>query len=209
MKRIILASASPRRKAILEEMGIKAGVIPAGIDESLPAGRPPREAAVELARRKARSAAEFIRRSSDEPYTTEAEAVIIAADTIVLAASNGGREEVIGKPGDDRHAAQILRRLSGSTHSVVTGLCVIDTAAGRELCGWDETRLTMRPMTGAEIQAYVESGEAHGKAGAYGLQENDPYVTDISGSYTNVLGLPVELLRRFLSELDVITADED
>jgi len=195
-RRFILASASPERKKLLADLGLSFDVIPAEIDEKLPGGMPPREAAAEIARRKARAAARI---AAGRGIV----AVVIAADTIVVAGTPETGEEVIGKPQDDAHAEAILRQISGSRHSVVSGLCVLDMATGRELVGWDDTRIKMARMTDSQIREYVASGEPRGKSGAYGFQErNDPYVEEITGSFSNVLGLPLELLREFLVQIE-------
>jgi len=195
MTRVILASASPQRKRLLSLLVPEFEVLPSHVDETLPAGLPPREGAAEVARRKAEAAARI---AADRGIM----AVVIAADTIVVAASD--EPEVIGKPENDAHAFEILKRLSGSRHSVVTGLCVLDMTSGRAEVGWDDTRITMGDMTEEEIRGYVASGEATSKAGAYGFrEEGDLYVREIDGSSSNVLGLPLELLREFLQRLGV------
>jgi len=177
----------------MRELGVAFEVVPADIDETLPAGMPPRDAAAAVACRKAEQGARLARQRGIE-------GIVIGADTIVVAGNDGG--EVIGKPRDDADAIAILRRLSGSRHSVVTGLCVFDMLTGRREVGWDDTRITMAKMTDAQIRAYVATGEARGKAGAYGFrEENDPYVKEVDGSFSNVLGLPLELLREFLERL--------
>jgi len=192
--RIVLASGSPERRKLLAGLGLAFDIIPSEIDETLPAGVPPREGATMLACQKADAVADVVRARGMR-------AVIIAADTIVVAPSPDGTDEVIGKPDDDEHAAAILKRLSGSRHSVVTGVCVLDTASGRHTCGWDETRIKMRTMTDEQIRAYVATGEPRGKSGAYGFQQHgDPYVEEIDGSFSNVLGLPVEILHRMMNE---------
>ena len=189
---IILASASPQRKRLLGELGVRFDVIPADIDETLPPCMPVRDAAAEVARRKAQEGARLARERGIE-------GIVVAADTIVVAGPDGG---VIGKPDDDAHAFAILKRLSGSRHSVVTGLCVLDMRSGRRETGWADTRIAMAEMTDDQIREYVAGGEAMGKAGAYGYRgEDDPYVKEIDGSMSNVLGLPLELLRDFLERL--------
>jgi len=195
MTRVILASASPQRRRLLSQLVPEFEVMASHVDETLPPELPPRDGAAEVARRKAQAAARI---AADRGIA----GVVIAADTIVVA--GGGEPQVIGKPEDDAHAFEILKRLSGSTHSVVTGLCMLDMTSGRTEVGWDETRITMGDMTDEQIRAYVASGEATDKAGAYGFrEEGDPHVTAIEGSFSNVLGLPLELLREFLQRLGV------
>ena len=195
-RRVILASASPERKKLLGQLGLPFDVIPAEIDETLPAG-PAREGAAAVACMKADAVAETLK-------SRGVQGIVIAADTIVVASTPYGGEEVIGKPSDDNHAFAILKRLSGSRHSVVTGLCVTDTASGVHVTAWDDTRITMRAMTDEQIRAYIATGEHRGKSGAYGFQEQgDPYVEEIRGSFSNVLGLPLEMLEGFLKQLDI------
>jgi len=112
--------------------------------------------------------------------------------------------EIVGKPVDAADARRMLRRLSGTTHVVVTGIFVTDAQTGAALSRAVATRVFFARMTDAEIDAYVESGEALGKAGAYAIQETgDRFVTRIEGSYTNVVGLPMEAVRETLAELGV------
>ena len=124
---------------------------------------------------------------------------IIAADTIVAT-----RFGIVGKPRSIRDAVRILSRLSGTRHRVITGLCLLDTATGRTKIASEVTYVKMRKMTPEEIQAYVDSGEALSKAGAYAIQETgDRYVEKVEGSLTNVVGLPVELLTKMLRQFGV------
>jgi len=181
--RIVLASASPRRAALMAEMGYEFEVVPPQVDEVFEEDAAPAETAKRLAVAKA-----------EEVAARAGTAVVVAADTVVAL----GRE-ILGKPLDRRHAAEILRKLSGSTHEVITGVCVIDTRTGRRAVDSVSTTVTMRRMTEAEIREYVESGEADGKAGAYAIQETaDRYVVRVDGSATNVVGLPTERLREML-----------
>ena len=145
----------------------------------------PHEAAMELARRKARAVA------AGAPG-----AVVLGADTVVSA---GGR--LIGKPASRSDAIEILTLLAGSRHAVITGVCLLDSATGRERVDSVRTWVTMRPMSRRRIEAYVDSGEADGKAGAYAIQETaDRYVERLEGSFTNVVGLPLERVEEMLAE---------
>jgi len=119
------------------------------------------------------------------------------ADTIVVL---GGR--ILGKPRDEEDARRILHELAGTKHSVITGVCLIDAATGETIYGSEETGVEMKPMTDAEIEEYVQTGEAMGASGAYRIQESaDRFVEGIEGSFSNVVGLPLslveELLKRF------------
>jgi septum formation protein len=183
---LVLASASPRRRALLRAAGLRFEVLPTGEPEEVAPGTPPAEAALELAVRKARAAAG---RLGAGP------ALVLAADTVV--ALPGGR--LLGKPADATEAAAHLRALSGTTHSVVTGICLREVPSGAEETFAVETRVTMRDLAEEEILAYASSGEGRDKAGGYALQETagDRFVTGLRGSRSNVVGLPVEeVLRR-------------
>ncbi|NUN51743.1 MAG: Maf family protein, partial [Planctomycetaceae bacterium] len=118
-----------------------------------------------------------------------ARALVLGADTVV--ALDGGR--ILDKPADREEAASHLRSLSGTTHSVITGVCLREEPGGGEEVFHAETRVTMRPLSAEEVAAYAGSGEGLGKAGGYALQENgDRFVTRLEGSRSNVVGLPVE-----------------
>ena len=182
--KIILASASPRRSDLLAQMGYVFETIPADVDETVHAGADPAEEAVRLAVAKA-----------EEGAASAAQAVVIGADT--LCALDG---QILGKPRDREDAVEMLRRLSGTRHHVITGICVLDTATGRRVAESVSTAVTMRPMTNEQIREYVDSGEADGKAGAYAIQETaDRYVLNIEGSFDNVVGLPTERLAEILA----------
>jgi septum formation protein len=183
---LILASHSPRRQELLRQAGYRFQVRPPPIDDRAVTGAPSTGAYVEsLAYLKAMAAIEV------HGLT---EGLVLGADTAVELA---GR--IIGKPADAADARRILSDLSGSQHAVVTGLALVDLATGRRLLAHDVTRVRMRRMTAEEIDAYVSSGEALGKAGAYALQETgDRYVEELQGSATNVVGLPMALLERML-----------
>ena len=186
MRRLILASRSPRRRRLLAESGRTFDVLSVEADETAPPGLGPDAVAAELARRKAREAA---------ARPEAAGALVLGADTVVALG-----DEIIGKPDDRDDAVAILSRLAGSRHAVITGVCLLDAASGIERVESVRTWVTMRPMTRSEIEAYVDSGEAFGKAGAYAIQETaDRYVTNLEGSFTNVVGLPMETVREMLA----------
>ena len=121
--------------------------------------------------------------------------VVLAADTIVAL-----NADVIGKPADADDARRILSRLSGTTHRVITGLVIVRRAAGVCLSQTVASTVQMRPLTPGQIEAYIATGQWEGKAGAYGIQDSDPFVARIDGCYTNIVGLPMtttmELLRK-------------
>lgn len=179
--RLVLASASPRRKALLEEAGLRFEVRPASVPEQEPPGADPVDLARDLAVAKARAAAAAL--GEGEP------ALVLAADTVV--ALDDGR--ILGKPRDAAESARHLRALSGTTHTVVTGVCLKDVPGGREEVFHVATRVTMRRLTEGEIREYAESGEGMDKAGGYAIQDGgDRFVVGLEGSRSNVVGLPVE-----------------
>jgi len=179
---LVLASASPRRRDLLTQLGVEFSVRAAAVDETPPPGATADAAAREIARRKALAVLAAV-----------PGAAVLAADTIVVAADG----EFLGKPGDAADARRMLGKLSGTTHRVVTGVCLV--GAGDAQTEADSTSVTMRPLTAAEVDAYVASGECFDKAGAYAIQESgDRFVTRVDGSWTNVVGLPMETVVRML-----------
>jgi septum formation protein len=183
--RLILASASPRRQELLREAGYEFLVRPADVDESdYPPGISPGDLAALLARRKARAVAE-----------THPNELILAADTVVAL---GG--ELFGKPADREDARRMLRRLSGTTHSVVTGVAVMRRSANFLAERLAESAVHMRPLTTAEVESYLDTDGWQGKAGGYGIQDPDPFVTRITGSLTNIVGLPMDEVGELLKE---------
>ncbi|MCL4557117.1 MAG: Maf family protein [Deltaproteobacteria bacterium] len=192
--KIILASASPRRRALLRSAGVRFTVSGSRLDEdrytSLHGQREPSELAVSLACAKAR----------DAGLRTRGDRVIVAADTVVVMG-----DKVIGKPRDKRHARRILRLLSGKTHTVITGVCLLEMPEGTSHSFSVATNVTMLPMTDADIRWYIGTGEPMDKAGAYGIQGlGGLFVGKISGSYTNVVGLPLAELFEALRGLGAI-----
>ena len=185
--RLVLASASPRRRQLLEEAGWEFQVVAPAIPE--PEGHlrllGPKGLAEALAYFKARSV-----------WDANPADWVLGADTIVSL-----DEEVIGKAGDEAEARAILSRLCGTRHAVITGLAILGPG-GVRLIASDTTFVRMRKASPAEIQAYLDSGEWRGKAGAYAIQETgDRFVESVEGSFTNVVGLPMELLGRMLERI--------
>ena len=181
---LILASASPRRRELLARLGIAFRVVPSEAAETPHPGEAPLAFANRMAREKAGSVA---RRHS--------EAFVLGADTIVVV-----DEEILGKPVDRADARRMLQRLSDRTHQVFTAVALIDMA-GRVDQLAIETSVDFRRLADTEIDAYLDSGEPFDKAGAYAVQGGAaPFVRRIGGSYTNVVGLPLDevavLLRR-------------
>ncbi len=183
-RRLVLASASPRRRRILEDAAIPHLVRPGTADETIPRGTPPAAAVELLSRRKAEAAL-----SSLMPGE-----IVLAADTVVAL-----DEEILGKPKDEADAVRMLRALSGRTHSVFTGVTITDGT--RTVTAHEETLVTFRPLSGDEIDAYVRTGEPMDKAGAYGIQGiAGLFVSGIRGDYQNVVGLPLCLCGTILRE---------
>ena len=201
MRRIILASQSPRRRELLEQIGVPFTVEVSDTDENV-SGSDPTAVVQELARRKASSVASH---HAGEAVT------VIGADTIVV------REgEILGKPKDSADACRMLRELSGRAHQVYTGVCVIEmpdekggtddayadrpcdrTAQGRVTAFAERTDVFVAPLTDAEIDSYIATGEPFDKAGSYGIQGIFArHIEKIEGDYTNVVGLPVGRLWR-------------
>lgn len=179
MRPLMLASSSPRRRELLFEMGIPFETCSPRVDEQL-VGQP-RQVVRTLAKRKALAALAL------HPQRT-----ILAADTLVCV--NG---QVLGKPEDLADAARMLRLLSGAWHEVYTGLCLLHQ--GRQIVAHARTLVQFCRLSELDVQAYCQSGEAMGKAGAYAIQGiAGMYVRQIRGSYTNVVGLPTALVRRLL-----------
>jgi septum formation protein len=186
--RLILASASPRRQTLLRDAGYEFLVHPADIDEEAAAGkRMPIELAAALAALKAEAVARRF-----------AEDVTLAADTVVAFG-----DTPLGKPVDEAAARDMLRLLSGTTHIVITGLVIRCPAREIELAKTVMSAVRMRRLSPADIDGYVQTGLWKGKAGGYGIQDRDPLVTCISGSHTNVIGLPVAETRALLERAGV------
>jgi septum formation protein len=175
---LVLASASPRRRRLLAEAGLRFEARATAVPETIPPGTAPAAAARDLALRKARAIP-----AGPGP------SLVLAADTVV--ALDDGR--ILDKPRDRAEAAAHLRALSGTTHSVITGVCLKEHPGGAEEIFHVETRVTMRPLAEGEIEAYAGSGEGMDKAGGYAIQESgDRFVTRVEGSFSNVVGLPLE-----------------
>lgn len=188
--RIILASASPRRRQLLAEMGLAFDVVEPGIDERPWPNEAPSSYALRNASDKARAS---LRRAGEGARKAEDGCVVLAADTIVVC-----DEHILEKPADARDARRMLRLLSGRGHEVITGLCVL--APGRESARAVTTRVFFRPLSDEEIDAYIASGEPMDKAGAYAIQGGAAaFVEKIDGSYSNVVGLPTEALQDLLA----------
>jgi len=185
---LILASASPRRAELLRNAGIAFTVDPAHVPEQPLAGEPPIDYARRLAREKA--LAVFARHPDD---------VVLGADTVVVV-----DEHLLEKPADAADAARMLRLLSGRTHQVITGVCLL--APGFERTEAEVTQVTFAEIADEEIAAYIKTGEPMDKAGAYGIQGmTSRWVTGVAGCYFNVVGLPVARVYRLLRQAEKTT----
>lgn len=181
---LILASRSPRRQELLRKYGLSFTVREADIDETPPSGASPAEAAKDIALRKAKAV----------QAACGADVFVVGADTSVLLDG-----ELLGKPGTPENAKRMLRALSGRANTVLTGVAVLHGDTVLTACA--VTDVVFYPLTDAQIDAYVASGEPMDKAGAYGVQGlASLFVERIEGDYYNVVGLPVAMLARMLEE---------
>lgn len=176
-RKVILASASPRRRELLHQVGLEPEIVPSDVEEVITSTRPD-EVVMELSAQKAADAAS---RYQGQPV------VVIGADTVV--AADG---KILGKPKDQEDAVQMIGMLQGQTHQVYTGVTMIFADTGEQVTFAEETEVHVYPMTEAQIRSYVATGEPDDKAGAYGIQGCfAAYIQGISGDYNNVVGLPV------------------
>ncbi len=203
MGQIILASASPRRKELLEQIGISFDICPAKGEEII-TKKIPHEVVQELASQKAKEVAGMVKmyETSHEELMTPQDIMVIGADTIVAY-----ENQILGKPKDEADAFRMLSMLAGNTHSVYTGVSIVLLAASGkvgELTFYEKTDVTMRQMDEKEIRRYIATGEPMDKAGAYGIQGKCAiYIDKISGDYNNVVGLPVAAIYRELKKLGI------
>lgn len=189
MSEIILASASPRRKELLSNMGLDFTVVVSDADESkADKSVPPHIYVQELALLKAAAVGKKVLNNKA--------AVVISADTIVTV-----DEKILGKPSDDTDAFNMLKTLSGRTHKVYTGFCVLRICDGKTVCRHVCTEVKFKALDDEKIKRYIVSKEPMDKAGAYGIQGLGAMLTDgINGDYFNVVGLPVSALSDVLEE---------
>jgi septum formation protein len=193
---IILASASPRRQELLRNAGIRFTVRPADIDEAPLAGEAPQDCAERLAREKALAV-----------FRSEPQSFVLGADTIVVV-----DDAMLGKPRDAEDAARMLRLLSGRTHGVITGVCLVGPVASGRGAGVSNTEttsestlVTMCELSEDEIRDYVTTGEPMDKAGAYAIQGiASRWIPRIDGDYSNVVGLPVARVYAMLRKRGIV-----
>ena len=185
--RIILASKSPRRKEILENLGVDFEIIVADADENCDI-KDPCELVMTIAARKGLAVLDMLGAAAKN------DVLLIACDTLVYASG-----EFLGKPCDKNDATRMLKMLSGSAHEVISGLYL--WYGGKEVRRAESTKVFFDKMSDADIQKYIESGEPSDKAGAYAIQgKASAYIKGIEGDYFNVVGLPAHLLLKTLKE---------
>ena len=188
MKKIILGSGSPRRKQLLQQIGLDFVSLPANIQEDLSALASPQELAQAIAFQKAQDVSKSLEQG-----------IVIAADTVVVFEGT-----VMGKPVNRDEAYLMLSRLNGNCHEVITGLCVLDVRDNIPDLAAELTRVFFRPLSPEEINNYLNSGEWGDKAGAYAIQGLGALLVDhIEGCYFNVVGLPLNRLNMMLRKQGV------
>ncbi len=188
MRKIVLASASPRRKKLLEQIGLQFEVCVSNFDETEDPNLTPHELAKNLSLGKAKAVALRYK-----------DAIVISADTFV-----SFKGAILSKPETKENAKLMLRLLSGRVHPIITGFTVLDTKTGKVVTRSVETKVYMKKLTDKEIGEYIETGEPLDKAGAYGIQERGViFVEKIEGDYSNVVGLPLYELVRELNKFGV------
>ncbi|MCL6610531.1 MAG: Maf family protein [Peptococcaceae bacterium] len=188
MPPIYLASASPRRRELLEQLGLPFTVVVRSVDENIAGPLPPGRMVEVLAEKKARKVAVELDRG-----------LVIGSDTVVV-----WRDRVLGKPGSRKEALEMLACLQGDDHSVYSGLAVIDVETGAVHVSHERTRVFFRPAAKDELEMYVDTGEPMDKAGGYAVQGlGAVFVSRIEGCYSNVVGLPLARLARVLKEFGV------
>ncbi|MBM7623093.1 Maf family nucleotide pyrophosphatase [Sporohalobacter salinus] len=186
MERVVLASASPRRSQLLEQIGVEFTVHPSNIDES----KVNKDSAIDLVTELAVSKSKDVAQKLDK-------GLVIGADTVVVY-----ENQILGKPDSYDKAYAMLTTLSGTYHQVITGLAVIDVENSIQRVDYKITKVEMRELTDQEISDYIATKEPMDKAGGYGIQQRGAvFVKGINGSYTNVVGLPVTKLVMMCSEL--------
>ncbi len=183
-KKIILASKSPRRKHLLEQAGFNIEIKTKEVEENYPAGLPVAEVAPYLAEKKAMACMDFLTTEND---------LLLAADSVVIL-----NDKIYGKPADYKDAFQILRELSGNVHEVITGVCLLSKKRKKIFSGL--SRVHFQPITDAEISYYLKTCQPYDKAGAYAIQEwiGLCKISKIEGTYSNIMGLPMEEVYREL-----------
>lgn len=184
-KKVVLASASPRRRKLMKRIVNNVTVSPSKVDETTIKAKSPEAFAVKAAIAKAEDIALHFKN-----------AYVIGADTIVVLS-----KKILGKPKNKKEAIAMLKSLIGRTHQVITGICVVDSETFKKTADFVVTKVRMKNVPEQEILDYVNTGKPLDKAGAYGIQEiEDIFIDSISGDYENVVGLPVRRTKELLEE---------
>ncbi|NLX76772.1 MAG: septum formation inhibitor Maf [Clostridiaceae bacterium] len=195
MKQLILASQSPRRKMLLKQIGVSFQTYPSDIDEAITGNEEAEDYVRFLSERKALSVKEHLCSNGCNSF------VVLAADTIVVLDG-----VILGKPADESHAFDMLKKLSGNWHEVITGVSVIDGDEEKKLTHVETTLVKIRELTSGEIRRYIETKEPLDKAGAYGIQGIGALLVErINGCYYNVVGLPLYSVSVMLSQFGIKT----
>jgi septum formation protein len=190
MKKLILASASPRRKQLLKQIGLEFEVLASNIDEKLNPRLKPLHQVEALSLQKAEATAAMKEAKG---------ALILAADTMVAIG-----DEILGKPKDEKDAKRMLRKLSGSVHTIVTGFTLLDTTTSKHVTRSVESKVWFKSLSSQEISAYVKTKEPMDKAGAYAIQEIGAiFIEKIEGDFLGAVGLPVYALAKELKKFGI------
>ncbi len=198
MKKIILASASPRRAELLSQIGLKFEIRPSDADETIDEDLSPEENVMGLAHKKALETAKRLKREGST------NAIVIGADTIVV------KDRILGKPSGEKEAFSMLQSLRGQWHNVLTGVCLVNTETLKAENFFENTRVKMIEYTDEDILRYVETKEPLDKAGAYGIQSlGSILVEKIEGCYFNVVGLPLSRLSAALKIFGIEVLDRN
>ncbi|MFO0013970.1 MAG: Maf family protein [Planctomycetota bacterium] len=189
-RELILASSSPRRRQLLQHWGYRTRIVEP--DSSAECGTCSRETPPELVARLAYQKAANVIQKIDS-------GLVVACDTVAECAGM-----ILGKPAHREHAREMLQRLRGREHRVYSGLCLWDKTTSHRSVRVDRSTLRMDAISDAELEAYLDTDEWIGKAGAFGFQDGPPWIELLSGSPTNVVGLPMELLIEMLSSYPMV-----
>jgi septum formation protein len=188
MRKIILASTSPRRKELLAKTGLKFIAVPSDYEEDMTLKLPSKELARVLSMGKTEAVAKKYK-----------DAIVIGADTFIAY-----KDQILGKPHTAQRAKAMLKRLNGKTHSVITGFSIIDTKTGKHISRAIECKVSFRKMTSREIDAYIKTGEPLERAGGYAIQERGSvFIKKTEGDFFTIMGLPVYELVRELKKFGV------
>ncbi|MFV9510875.1 Maf family protein [Tepidibacillus sp. LV47] len=188
VKAIILASSSPRRKELLELVGIPFRIHASHVSEKVSIDLTPSQVVEELALRKAKDVSKFYH-----------EGLVIGADTIVVLDG-----QILGKPKDRSEAFAMLKKIQGKTHTVYSGVAIVDCQSKRQIVAHQKTKVKMKPLSDDEIDAYIATNEPLDKAGSYGIQGIGAILIEkIEGDYFNVVGLPLVLLHDLLKQFHI------